>query len=141
MFDRFATDAVSKSLFVLVGLTRLHGVDPSSRPFERSQFALLVGGLAVITMACVSAVPLPQTLTSYFFFVIQVLNICKTYEEQQRSVTDILLTITRLTVISMTLYFLCRRLDRSYGRSRYGDEYDLMLADKLANPPPPPATE
>lgn len=122
------TDAVGKSMFVLVGLTRLHGVEKDAQPFERSQFALLVGTLALITVVCVSTVPLPKTLTSYFFFVIQVLDICKTYEEHQRSALDILFTITRLTVISMVLYFSCRRLDRSYERSRRGDRYNLMLA-------------
>lgn len=132
MKSDFVTKTISKSLFVLVGMTRLHGTNnDDNMPRHRVTFFLLNILLVVMCMGLVGFVPIPDSLTSIFFFVIQIMDICKTYEDHDRNTLHIVATILKLTVISLVIYFLGRKLDDGYRKLRRFDTDSLMLADKI----------
>lgn len=120
-------DTVTKSLYVLVGLARLHGETKEDNPYGQSLFVVLSVILGLLTFALI-LLPVPKAVPAYLFLLMQIMSICEDYDTKGR-VRDAPAAIALVSVFGICLYFASRRYDE-YRNSKTGSS---DLSDKIVN--------
>ena len=108
------SDTITKSLYTLVGFTRLYGLEGES-PYASRTFIGLSLILGLLTFYIIR-LPVTKAIPAYLFLVMQVMIICKEYDDVER-IRDAPVVVLLLTVSAMSLYAISRHIEGRYKTS------------------------
>ena len=100
-------DVLSKSLYALVGLTKLHGLDAEPDAYSLVGFLGFVTALSAVAFALVRT-PVPKSVPSMIWLLLQVVSICKEYDESGFA-RESPGAILAATAFGMILYLVFKR--------------------------------
>ena len=101
-------DTLTKSLYILVGLTRLHGLESTS-PYAAKWFVSITVLLGILTFLLVR-LPVPKTVPACLFLLMQIMSIFKEYDDLER-VKEAPVLIGCVVLFGMAMYWLSRSFD------------------------------
>ena len=102
-------DTLSRSLYVLVGLTRLHGLDSEPSSYGLFGFVILATALSVLALGLVRR-PVPRSVPALLFLLLQIVTVSKEYEEAGRA-TESPAVVLATSILGLVLYAVFRGVD------------------------------
>mgnify|MGYP003333573320 CR=1 FL=1 len=125
------SDKIIACAFILVGLTRFHGVNGTNE--MKNSYFIIVSGLLLACSVLIHNHPVPSALPATFFLVMQVMTICSKYREAQFTDMSTTTYVLLVCIGSIVLALLSSKMENENKEWLHTQMLTATAAGELMN--------